>query len=95
MTGVSFADNVLKVEGDLTLASVTAVLKQSKKFLSSNDLTIDLSDVKHSDSAGLALLCEWRREAGRLGATYRFLHAPSQLCKLATLSRVNTLLNLE
>jgi phospholipid transport system transporter-binding protein len=48
-----------------------------------NRISIDLAGVTRSDSAGLALLVEWLREAERLGKTIAFLNMPAQMKSIA------------
>jgi len=50
---------------------------------------LDLSDITRTDSAGLALLIELRRQ----NASMTFCNIPAQMHKLATLSGVQEMIN--
>lgn len=56
--------------------------------------TVDLTGVTSVDSATLALLLEWQRQAGRVGRTVTFTGMPVRLAALARLSGVAGLLAL-
>ncbi len=55
-------------------------------------LTFDLAGVQRVDSAGLALLLEWLREAQRRGKEIRFQNIPGQLAAIAKVSGLNDIL---
>ena len=84
------------VQGPMTFDSVTELWNESQEIFSENAyLQIDLADVTHTDSAGLALLVEWLREASRHGARMEFLNLPSQLLALAGAANLEQLLGAE
>lgn len=84
------------VQGPMTFDSVTELWNKSQEIFSDNAfLQIDLSEVTHTDSAGLALLVEWLREASRHGARIEFLNLPSQLLALAGAANLEQLLGAE
>jgi phospholipid transport system transporter-binding protein len=75
--------------GKLTFATVTALFQEYQTKIVTNPLTIlDLSQVTHTDSAGLALLIELRRQH----PTTLFRHLPPQMTTLATVSGVQNIL---
>lgn len=55
-------------------------------------LTFDLAGVTRVDSAGLALLLEWLREARRRGKDIHFQNIPRQLAAIAKVSGLNDIL---
>jgi phospholipid transport system transporter-binding protein len=72
------------VLGAMTFDSVTDLWRQSRDMFSGETvLQIDLAQVTHTDSAGLALLVEWMREASRQNARVELLHLPAQMLALA------------
>jgi phospholipid transport system transporter-binding protein len=82
-----------RVSGVLDAGTVTEVLEQGlERFANEKALTIDLSGVGESDSAGLALLIEWMREARRRGQAIEFSNIPAQINALARISEVEDLL---
>ncbi len=57
-------------------------------------LTFDLAGVQRVDSAGLALLLEWLREARRRSKEICFQNIPGQLAAIAKVSGLNDILPL-
>ena len=72
------------VQGAMTFESVAALWRQSVEIFPDEAVfQIDLAQVTHTDSAGLALLVEWLREGLRRGARIEFLNFPAQMLALA------------
>ena len=80
------------VSGPLTLASVTAVLREGNVAIGEGVRTVDLSDVGELDSSALALLLAWLREAKRLKREISFANLPQGLTSIARLYGVAELL---
>jgi phospholipid transport system transporter-binding protein len=81
------------VQGVMTFDSVTDLWRQSMDMFSGEAvLQIDLAQVTHTDSAGLALLVEWMREASRQSARIDFLHLPAQMLALAEAANLEQVL---
>lgn len=81
------------VSGTMTFDSVTELWRESDEIFSGEAVVqIDLRDVTHTDSAGLALLVEWLREAGRRGGRVEFLNLPAQMIALAEAANLQTVL---
>lgn len=80
------------LSGDLTFATVTALLPQAARLFERQELTIDLSGVSRTDSAALALLLEWLEQASRAGVRLHFSSIPESLMAIARLSNVEALL---
>jgi phospholipid transport system transporter-binding protein len=55
-------------------------------------LTVDCAAVPNADSAGLAVLIEWRRWARQQGRDLNFVNLPAQITAIARLSEVSELL---
>ncbi len=83
-------DGSIAVSGLLTFQTVPDFLEQSERWLAEGKapLTVDLSAVERTDSAGLALLLEWRRLARAAGRELTYLNLPDQIRHLV---RVNGL----
>ncbi|NJA06475.1 STAS domain-containing protein [Methylococcaceae bacterium WWC4] len=78
------------LEGNLTFASIDKQTLKSFRFMKGIDsMCIDLSRVKATDSAGLALMIEWVRLSRMNRAQLRFENIPDQLLALANLSGFN------
>lgn len=85
-----------RVDGALTFATVRNALRIGAPQFDAAELTeIDLSGVSSADSAGLALLVEWYRQAARANRSIRFVNVPEQLRALAKISELDRLLALE
>jgi phospholipid transport system transporter-binding protein len=55
-------------------------------------ITVDCAGVSQADSAGLAVVIEWRRWAHKHGRHLRFENLPTQIAAIARLSEVSELL---
>lgn len=78
------SDGRLSLRGELDHAGVADALAQSRNWLTAGNgtLQVDLSGVTRSESAGIALLLEWLREARRRGREIEFLGPPEQMRSL-------------
>lgn len=74
-------NNVIRVKGELTFDTVMPLWKESQSLFSSA-VTVDLSDVVRADSAGVALLCEFKRRQHDV----RFQHVAEKLQSIIDLS---------
>jgi len=85
----------LEIHGELSFASVPALWRDCRaQCAEGNAIDIDLGQVQRSDSAGLALLIEWLREAQRSGASLRFFNIPAQMLEMARASGLEQILPL-
>ena len=81
------------VRGPMTFDSVSDLWSGSRELFSASDsVQIDLSEVSRTDSAGLALLVQWLREAAGRGGSVRFSNLPSQLLAIADASNLERLI---
>lgn len=87
-------NNRLSVSGELSMATVPALLLQNGLRDMRGDIVVDLQNVERADSAGVALLIEWQRTARQQQQTIRFQNIPSQMLAIARLSGVDELLAL-
>ncbi|MBF0256657.1 MAG: STAS domain-containing protein [Gammaproteobacteria bacterium] len=82
-----------RVLGDLNFTSAPQLLTQAKAQLDfSQSLQIDLSQVNHADSAGLALMLEWLEQAQAAQGSIQFHAIPEALVNLAQLCNVEGLI---
>lgn len=90
----ALGDGRFAVRTDLTFESATAVLSQSKQlFANCQRISIDMSDVREADSAGLALLLEWVSWARHNEREIEYENIPKQILAIAQISEVTDLLN--
>jgi len=90
------ADEVLRLEGDLSYETIPGVLAATAQFAARTDLPesirIDFAKVTAVDSAAVALLLEWRRMASARGKKLSFENLPTNLLALAQLYGVAELI---
>ena len=84
------------VEGELIFDTVVQLSDKAKGFFSgaTGAVVIDLSGVTRTDSAGLALVVDWMRNARSAGLTVSFRQVPEQLLAIARVSRFDKLIPL-
>lgn len=83
-----------EVSGDMTFATAEKMLRASEvPFEEHTQLEIDLSGVKDSDSAGLAVLLEWVTWANHTVREIRFTGMPERLLAIARTTEVEHLLS--
>lgn len=82
-------DDGWRLVGDVNFQSVPDLLTRSiQAFDFSQALHIDLSQVDHADSAGLALMLEWLEQAQKAKGSVRFRGIPEALQNIARLCNV-------
>ena len=88
------ADGTVRVSGRLTFETVESVQAAARAAVSPEGrrgatLTFDLGSVEHADSAGLALLVEWRRAVHHGGGRIHFRATPPALRAIASVCGVD------
>ena len=82
-----------RLEGDVGFATVMHLLHESRaSFEHEPHIRLDFSGVESIDSAGLALVIEWIREAKQRGHNLEIRNPPQRLLALARISDVERLL---
>ncbi len=85
-------DSRIRVHGPLTFASVPALSAAPAAWIRRGaSVAIDLSDVSHADSAGLAMVLDWLSQARAAGATLKLQGAPAQMLAIARASGLSAL----
>lgn len=82
----------LLVSGALTMATVAELHGQGVPSQAVSPWVIDLAAVEAVDSAAVALLLAWLRQAQARGLNLRFENLPPNLTSLAQMYGVNELL---
>lgn len=86
----------LKVSGTLNVETVPHLRAAGKQLIkTTQEPLFDLQDVTQCDSAALALLTAWTRDAKKMGKKARFVHLPLQMMAIAKLSALEGILCLE
>lgn len=80
---------LVRVSGDLGFEAAPAILEAGRQaFEGRSEVSVDLGGLTDADSAGLAVLLQWIREAQREGRVIRFAHLPRRLRDLARIGGV-------
>ena len=81
------------LSGDMSFETANQILKSSESLFQQHTvLEIDLSGVGKADSAGLALMLEWKAQAGQRDASIQFIEIPKSLLAVAKTSEVSDLI---
>ena len=84
------------LKGELAFNTVASLDKQGQAAINKTNLiNIDLQKLERVDSAGLALLLGWLRQAKQKQCEIVFHNAPMQLANLAKVSGLNDILMFE
>lgn len=79
--------------GDMTFSTAGEILRESELLFEEHTrIEVDLSGVKETDSAGLALLLEWITWANHTVREIRFLETPEKIDAIAKTTEVDDLL---
>jgi phospholipid transport system transporter-binding protein len=82
-----------RLYGELDLSTIRELsLAGAKLFAVLPRCDIDLAEVKHSSSAGLALLIEWMKFARARECDLNLINLPAQLQRMARLSGLERVL---
>ncbi|MGB5539217.1 MAG: STAS domain-containing protein [Gammaproteobacteria bacterium] len=83
------------LEGELDYYTVPGVLASSaRRMTGEGSIRVDLKGVTRADSAGLALLLAWLRDAERAGRSISFVNVPAQLQSIARVCGLEEILPL-
>ena len=90
------ADGIAHITGPLTLDTVSSVFTQAEDAANDGNTVsdLDLKNVSHVDSSGLALLLEWQSIASRNQYQLQIRNAPEDLLSLANLCEAGDLLSI-
>lgn len=81
------------LRGKMTFGTAGAILRASEDpFENHTRIEVDLSEVTHTDSAGLALLLEWITWANHTVREIRFTGVPAKIDAIAKVTEVDGLL---
>ena len=87
------AEGRFELVGDMSFDTVDQILKISESsFVQHQRLEIDLSRVERADSAGLALLLEWKAQANQRSSEINFVGIPDSLLAIAQTTEVSHLI---
>jgi len=90
---ITIDNNVVRLAGELSYSTVNDVLGETDTmFESLSSLDIDLADITRGDSAGLALLVHWIRQANTSTKQLVLHNVPAQMLAIAAASGLDELL---
>ena len=75
------------IDGELDFTSTAALYRRTDDLLAT-DATLNLGGVERANSAGVALLLEWRRQAAHRSVSLAFEDVPESVLRVARLSNV-------
>jgi phospholipid transport system transporter-binding protein len=82
----------LVVSGAITLGNAAALLEEGRRHIAEGVQTVDLAEVNEMDSALLAVLLAWLRDARGREHKLAFVNLPESLRTIAQLYGVDRLL---
>ena len=88
-------DNEFELSGDLSFQTVPALSGRLHQLLNNKtSLVINLAGVQRSDSAGVALLVDWLRQAQQQQVDLQYSEMPEQMRSIASVGRLDEILPL-
>lgn len=88
--------STLVVQGVLNFDSVMDLQKTIiTKLVRDEHIIIDLKQVTYSNSAGVALLIEWQKQANRYNRQLAFINVPLQMHYIIQISGLTNILHLQ
>jgi phospholipid transport system transporter-binding protein len=82
----------VRVSGPITMGGARKILEEGRGFVGSGSIRFDLGGVTEADSAALAVLFGWIREAHHRQLKLSFSNTPASLLSLAEVYGVSELL---
>ena len=82
----------LVVSGAVTLGNAAALLEEGRRHIAEGVQTVDLGEVNEMDSALLAVLLAWLRDARSRDKQLSFVNLPASLRTIAQLYGVDRLI---
>lgn len=91
---LTLKDNVFFVAGDIDFSNVMSLRQKSlAQFNHQSELAFDFSQVKSSDSSGLALVIEWIKLSKDSNKKIKLMHIPEDLMLIAKASDLDSLIS--
>lgn len=90
---VRSGDGSYQLSGEMSFDTADRILKASEQaFQGHEDISVDMSRVTRADSAGLALLLEWKAQANIRAGQIRFSGVPDSIRAIAETTEVTHLI---
>ena len=82
------------LSGDMSFQTAEQILRASERsFAQQTNIEVDMSGVRETDSAGLALLLEWIRKSCHSEESICFTGIPEKILAIAETAEIGDLLN--
>jgi phospholipid transport system transporter-binding protein len=97
-TTVSLCKDGVNLEGNLLFSTVSSILTMGAKMIDNHQagaVEINMSAVDKIDSAGIALLLDWKRLCDAQNKKYQLTHVSKQALSLIKTNKLEALLNLD
>jgi len=85
-------DGAWAIAGALTFATVAELQPRGLGDASGAAVVLDLAGIERTDSAGLALMIGWLRDARKRGVDLRLRNIPAQMLAIAATTSLDSLL---
>lgn len=86
-------EGCFRICGELTFETVPRLWRSSQGlFENCEQVVMDLSQVSRADSAGLALLIDWTRQARKSDQEVSLIHMPKQILDIVRVSGLDNVL---
>ncbi|EKD70490.1 MAG: hypothetical protein ACD_46C00522G0005 [uncultured bacterium] len=91
---ITFAQGKFILMGELDMSNVMSVYQKSMGYLSQcEEMSFDFSQLKSSDSSGLALMIEWLKLAKLKQKKITFTNLSAELLSIARAARLDKIIN--
>lgn len=92
-------EGIFTLSGQLIFNTVSTLLNKSLLLMGDiaqeQPIVVDCSSLSHMDSAGIALLLDWKREASLLGKGIEFRQLPQQAKAIIHAARLSSILAID
>lgn len=96
MFELSFANNTLKLSGNIYMNNAAAVCSQGRALMKPHArISVDLSEVENADSSLLAVLVDWLRHAKLDKRELKLTKVSTKIMALARVCSLDTILPIE
>jgi phospholipid transport system transporter-binding protein len=85
-------DEGWRVEGPVNVETAATLLQEAESMWEGSEFRVDLGGITSADSAAVAVLLAWRRQAAEKSVRMQLVNSPESVCSLARLYDVADLL---
>jgi len=86
-------DGRFELSGEMSFDTADEILQSSQRIFETYEtLELDMSQVEKADSAGLALMLEWKAQASQRSGVINYIGVPDSLLAIAKTTEVSELI---